>query len=166
MNIIFLDIDGVLNDQNHFIETDQKVIDFYKSAEYIKGDPYSLLKRQMLDIDMNKLSILKEICEITSSKIVITSSWKSLSIYPLIEEELINKGIPIIGTTKYSSSSRGLGIKLYIEENNVDNYIILDDEIFDTYDDELLSRLVKTNFYISGLNEESKDIAIKKLERR
>ena len=53
MNIIFLDIDGVLNDQ--------KVIDFYKGKDYIKVDKKSLLKRQMLDIDINKLNILKEL---------------------------------------------------------------------------------------------------------
>lgn len=54
VNIIFLDIDGVLNSKNYFIERHPKLLELYKNNKFL--DTISLkLKRMMLDIDLNKL---------------------------------------------------------------------------------------------------------------
>ncbi len=66
VNIIFLDIDGVLNSKNYFIERHPKVLKLYKNNK--SPDTISLkLKRMMLDIDLNKLNILKEIIKATGA---------------------------------------------------------------------------------------------------
>ena len=61
MKVIFLDIDGVLN-------TYQTFIDIY--LEYKKT------KIRRLEIDGDKVSLLSEIINLTGSKIVLSSSWR------------------------------------------------------------------------------------------
>ena len=165
MNIIFLDIDGVLNNQDYIIEIHPKVLELYSKKDY---DESSLLrlKRLMMDIDKKKVKILKEIIKETNSFVVVISSWKTLGTFPYVRRELIKMGIPIIDVTDDYNSNRGEGIKNYLKNNdNIKNYIILDDEIFEDYDEELLSHLVKTSFYEDGLTEVHKESAIKKLTR-
>ena len=149
-NIIFLDIDGVLNSQKFLIEQNNKNV-------------LDLVERQISDIDPKNLEILKEIIFLTNSKVVITSSWRKLNIYPLVKEKLIDIGIPIIGETPIIESKRGEEIRKYIKENNVENYIIIDDDIFEDFY-ELKNYLVKTSFYENGLEEFHKDIAFKLLK--
>ena len=146
MNIIFLDIDGVLNYQTFFKEQKLSRINYYKNLDY--KDYQIKLLIQLLDIDPNKLYLLKEILKETNSKVVITSSWRNLSIYPLIEDYLIYMGIPIIGTTPYIDSNRGLEIKSYLNSHEINDYIIIDDDIFSDFDEELLSHL--WNVYLPG----------------
>ena len=162
MNIIFLDIDGVLNSKNYFIERHPKLLELYKNNKFL--DTISLkLKRMMLDIDLNKLNTLKETIKATGAYVVVTSSWKRLEIFPYVKEQLISMGIPIIGATIDNSSNRGEGIKNYLKENNVKRYIILDDDIFEDYDNELLMHLVKTSFVNDGFTDSYKKLAIEKL---
>ncbi len=160
MNIVFLDIDGVLNSLNYFIEREPKVLELYQNENYNK-DTFLKLKRLMLDIDINKVKVLKEIIDETKSLVVVISSWKNMGTFSYVQNELIKMGIPIIGITDDCNSNRGAGIKNYLQENNVQKYIILDDEIFDDYDVELLSHLVKTSFNKNGLTNKHKSIAIK-----
>ena len=114
----------------------------------------------MIDIDIKNVEILKSIIDITNSKVVITSSWKNLKVFRNIVNRLIDLGIPIVGQTVDSGLNRGEGILNYIKEYNIDNYIVLDDEIFKDYNDEILSRLVKTSFDEDGLDEKAKVKAI------
>ncbi len=162
MNVIFLDIDGVLNDLNYFMERHPKVLELYTNKIYDNSDTLKL-QRLMLDIDIKKLKILKEIIDETKSLVVITSSWKTLEVFPYVKNELIKLGIPIIDVTKDHNFDRGTGIKNYLKEHNVENYIILDDDIFKDYDEELLSHLIKTSFISKGLSNNHKEKAIKKL---
>lgn len=164
MNIIFLDIDGVLNSLNHFINMHSKVLELYENKNYNNSNELKL-KRVMMDIDINKVNILKDIVEETNSNVVIISSWKTLGVFPYVKDKLIDMGIPIIGVTKDDNGYRGKGIKNYIKENNITNYIVIDDEVFDDYDGEILGKLIKTSFYDDGLEEKHKAKAINKLNK-
>lgn len=85
--------------------------------------------------------------------------------WTLIEEHLINKGLPIIGTTPYIDGNRGEEIRAYLNEHEeIEKFIILDDERFkDFY--ELEDYLLKTDFYNGGLTEEHTEEAIKILKK-
>ena len=61
----------------------------------------------------------------------------------------------IVDKTELIRGKRGEEIKLYLQKHpNIDNFVILDDEIFKDYDNYLLKHLVKTSFYIDGLTKE------------
>ena len=155
MNIIFLDIDGVLNSRNYLnqIHETKKIL--------IKLDK-PLYK--LIEINPLKIDIVKSICVRTNSKVVITSSWRKLTEWSLIEEYLINKGIPIIDTTE-DLNDRNKEITKYINEHKIKNYAIIDDEMYN-YSSELLNRLIKTCFYEDGITYEQLDETINILRRR
>lgn len=164
MKVIFLDIDGVLNSDDFFASNHDEVKQFYKDNKYDLNNAQLLIKRQMMDIDFERLDILKKVIIVTNSQVVITSSWKQLKIFPYIVDELIEFGIPIIGYTIDNGIDRGSGIKRYLMENSVDEYVIIDDDIFDDYDEEIINKLVKTSFYNGGLKEEHAKELIKRLK--
>jgi len=144
MQVIFLDIDGVLNYNDYF------------------NNNYQGINRY---IDRKKLLLIKEIIYKTNCKIVFTSSWRySLLFSTTIEKFLIKEGI-IFDKTPFINNDRGIEIKEYLKIHpNIKDFIIIDDDIFSSYDKYLLSKLVKTNIK-EGLTEEcSKDI-IKKLTK-
>ena len=58
------------------------------------------------------------------------------------------------------SYKRGDEIREYLSTHEIDNFIILDDEIFKDFN-ELISHLVKTDFYNRGLTEQHKTLALK-----
>ena len=145
--VIFLDIDGVLNSQNTFIDNHEYRIFFNK---YQNNSINDIINDRMIDIDLDKVFMLRDVCTFTGAKIVISSSWRRLHDYPLTEEKLVNLGLPIVGTTPYIRGNRGEEIREYLQNNKVDTFAILDDEIFpDFY--ELENYLVKTSFYDDGL---------------
>ena len=152
-NIIFLDIDGVLNSQKLFIQEKMRRINYYKHLPYDKTEIKLLIK--LLDIDFEKVLKIKELTHLTNSKIVVCSGWKNLRIWPLVEEYLINLGLPILDTTLDLSSNRGKEIRTYLKNQQVDNYIIIDDDIFPDFDQEQLSHLIHTNFYTEGIDEDN-----------
>lgn len=154
MKVIFLDIDGVLNSEKYFIDNHESIKLFYKDNIYNKNNVELLVKRQLMDIDCEKLFLLKEIINETDAKVVIISTWKKLFIFPQIVVKLNEIGIPVVGFTTDSVVDRGAGIKKYIREHAISKYAILDDDIFDDYDDEIISKLVKTSFYNGGLQED------------
>ena len=162
MKVIFLDMDGVLNYLDFFIKINNNRLNYNK---LLKEFDYKL-QRKLLEIDINKLYLLKEICDVTKSYVVVTSSWRKLSIYPHVEDYLINFGIPIIGTTKHLGE-RGIEIKSYLKTHpEINNYIIIDDDIFPDFDEELLYHLIHTNFYNEGLDEDNYNDAIYKLNKK
>ena len=165
MKVIFLDIDGVLNSHSYFINNRKKVKDFLKKIKNDKSTINLLLERQMMDIDYDKLAILKDIVLETGAKVVITSSWKKLKIYPYLEEKLISLGVPVIGVTEDNGDDRGNGIKEYLLSHAISEYVVIDDDIFKDYDKKIIDNLVKTNFFDGGLKEEHREAIIKKLKK-
>ena len=157
--IIFLDIDGVLNDLEYIMKSHENI----KQMSF-NNEPFDRI--QFKHIDDSKVKLLKRITDETNSYIVITSSWKTLGVYPLVKENLIRKGLPIIGETKDYNANRGEGIKNYIKDNDIEEYIIIDDDIFSDYDEELLLHLVKTSYINGGLIEKHTDYAIKLLKKK
>lgn len=160
--IIFLDIDGVLNSQksiaaNH--EYDKLLGRVYN------GSINDIGTYKMNEIDMDKFFMLRDICNLTGAKIVISSCWGRLWNYPLIEEKLVSLGLPIVGVTPFiDGHRRGDEIRKYLEENEVDDFVILDDERFpDFY--ELENYLIKTSFYDDGLTEEIASDVVRVLRR-
>ena len=167
MLVIFLDIDGVLNNQTYFINNSDRIAKFYDSYSDLQyNNSFDLhVERIMMDIDEEKLSILKKIVLDTDAKIVIISSWKTLCVFDEVVKRLCDKGIPIIGRTYDESYNRGRGIYNYLKHHDVMDYVILDDEIFEDYDPILLNKLIKTDFYGSGLTLEHADLIRKKLKK-
>ena len=125
--IIFLDIDGVLNSQNTFIDNHEYRKFFVK---YMNDEVNDKIIYKMLDIDLDKVFMIRDICNLTSAKVVISSTWRRSRYYPLIEERLTSLGIPIVGVTPFISNNRGDEIRKYLEDNKVDDFVILDDDIF------------------------------------
>lgn len=150
MNIIFLDVDGVLNSIN-------KLIEVYKET----GKPHSGYAYPFDEKCMKNLQILvKE----TNSKLVITSTWRKdeegrktllseLKKYGLDKE--VKGYTPILVNEK-----REKEIKEYLSIlKEVPKFIILDDDV-DM--EELLRFLIKTNPQ-TGLTSENVQEAIDKL---
>lgn len=165
-NIIFLDIDGVLNSGRYFSEVSAEKRKFYEDNKHNRNNIDDRVSYYMLEINEYNLNILKSIIEITNSKVVITSSWKFINLFDEIVSRLVCMGIPIIDKTIDSGSNRGEGILNYVKEHNIDNYIVIDDEVFKDYNDTILSRLVKTSFDDNGLDEVAKVKAIRLLNNK
>lgn len=151
-NIIFLDIDGVLNSDKYF--------DSISNKECINP-----VDRLMLDIDMSKVKLLLEVINKTNAKIVITSSWRRMKLYPYIKERLVSMGLPVVGETPFLEGQRGEEIRAYLADNQVDNFCIIDDEVFKDYNT-LEDNLIITNFYEDGLTKEHAKGVVKKLIKK
>ncbi len=126
MKVIFLDIDGVLN-----------------SDEYIKKVKKLHTQGIENEIDVNKVKLLKRAVDETKAKVVLTSSWRYTRKAQSLKDLLLSYGIHV-DTTPFINHKRGLEIKKWLSDNlNVEEYVIIDDEIFDSYDEELMSNLIK-----------------------
>ena len=168
MNIIFLDVDGELTYSDY--ENDETA-----------------------NIDIEKVKLLKEICDKTDAKVVISSSWRGSDyytprIYYILIDILISNGIEVLGDTthiktefegevsqniaettledlpylkiKYGTG-RAAEIKKWIDEHDVDNFVILDDEDFDWSDYGYDKHWIQpTWFGDGGLKREHVDRAI------
>lgn len=147
MRVIFLDIDGVLN-----TPTSES-----RCGEYI-------------GIDDDKVSRLANIVKRTNAEIVLISTWKKYwrkeeKFKPLqdytatyLEEKLAKFGLEVSDKTENKADgvylSRGEGILEYIDRNNVDAYVILDDIQFDYDGCDLTDCFIKTNLTVGLTNEQ------------
>ena len=140
MNVIFLDIDGVLNSQD--------------TVETCNG---------LIGIDSDKVARLAEIVNTNNAKLLLTSSWRrhwwkrerdtdeQHPVGEYLDKKLAEHGLKIHDVVSYVGFNRGRAIKDWISScpDVVDSYIILDDDEFDYGESEvgLLGHLVKTSFY-------------------
>lgn len=126
MKVIFLDVDGVLNSDEYF--------------NSIKDKKINTIENQ---IDINKVKLLKQAVNTTGAKLVLSSSWRYTKNANNLKALLLNYGM-IVDSTPFLNNERGKEIKKWLDEHkNVEDYVILDDEIFKSYDEELLKKLVK-----------------------
>jgi hypothetical protein len=116
MNIIFLDIDGVLN-----------------SGEYVHSPRYK--KRRQLgfpdcDLDLMAIHHLNKICKETEAHIVVSSTWREMDeCVPALKRNGVKA--PIIGKTPTlhrAEATRGEEIQSYIQGYEIENYLIIDDD--------------------------------------
>ena len=151
MKVIFLDIDGVLNDDTTPTRT----------------------KSRLVFIDQEKLLRLKRIVEATRAKIVLSSTWRYERDNPKYNGDFLElqEAFRQVGLEFYSFTPedvygirRGMEIGAWLRLHpEVDQYIILDDELFDFEQCGLLPRLVKTKFGNGGLIEAHVQEAIEML---
>lgn len=128
MKAIFLDVDGVLNSDEYFDSVSDSDDDSIEN-----------------EIDMDKIKLLKEAVDLTDAQVVLSSSWRYTRKAQSLLELLIENSI-VTDVTPFLQNKRGLEIKSWLKNNpDVDDFVILDDEVFDSYDDFLLSKLIKTS---------------------
>jgi hypothetical protein len=137
MNILFLDVDGVLN-----------------SYDYL-SDVYAIKKRTLKReefFDPVCMKILEEIVLKYNLQIVITSSWKICEM-DILTNVFSNYGLSILDKTNNYGDERGREIREWLKlHKDVSNYIILDDDFFKDYIG-LEEHLILTSFYFNrGLN--------------
>ncbi len=126
MKVIFLDIDGVLNSDEYI--------------DKIKKLNVNTIKRK---VSVNKISLLKKAVDATGARVVLTSSWRYRRDGTLLKSLLLKYGI-CADSTPFMDNNRGIEIKSYLSNNpDVDRYVILDDEIFESFDEELMKHLIK-----------------------
>ena len=128
MNIIFLDIDGVLNS-----------FDYFKSLELNKIEIISGYN----DIDENSLPILKQIVEDNNAQIVLSSTWRNLEdlqdqksqkMYQYLINMLDKYGMKIMSKTPIINFRRPLEIKTWLDnrsDTNKINWISIEDDFFE-----------------------------------
>lgn len=150
MNIIFLDIDGVLNSTNYMVYCDQNNIPFHPNNQM---DPATVAR-------------LNHLTDATQAKLVVSSTWR-LSFHKMpdalerLQDCLRGYGITgeIIGFTPSAwdltlipqyGEQRGAEIQAWLEENpNIEKFVILDDS---ADMGKLLPHLVRTSTEI-GLTD-------------
>lgn len=153
MKIIFLDVDGVLNS----IDSEDRFQCF-------------------IGLDYSGIKLLREIVDATSAKIVLVSTWKlswnkdgqsrpdSLGAY--LDQRLAEEGLTIMDKTGGTMNERGHGIIDWLSEHPAESWIVLDDEIFEDYEEcGIMPHLVKTSFYDGGLKDRHVEMAINLLNK-
>lgn len=139
MKIIFADIDGVLN--------------VFTTKEKFQG---------YIGIDDKRLERLKEIVDATNAKIVLSSTWRlgyNKDGHMLhdhgeyVKKKFNDAGLEIYDVTpdlKSNGIYRGKEIKQWLsdhEEDNIENFIIIDDENFDFSYEKLGSYWIQTQYF-------------------
>lgn len=147
MNVIFLDIDGVMNNQEDWLaKVDSETEEFRGHRMFCDG----------------AWQMLSQVCRETGAKVVLSSSWRmGLDIAP--DGTLVSRGGPmsdklleyfskyeieLIGKTTNYYDHRGRQIKEYVknELKTDDNWIVLDDEDVDIRGYVDKSLIFKTTF--------------------
>ena len=175
MNIVFLDIDGVLqpyDSENHFYEINNKtkeLVRLLSEKHDIDYSKYSIFDILAVYYDWNKeaLDRLKYLLDYTSSKIIISSDWRSeknlykmrdlLAIWSLDKYWFADN--TIMHNLCSIEKKRALEINNSLEKYPINNYVVLDD--MKGLKDFFPNNAVITNDYIK-LNDMNECIKILK----
>ena len=109
MNVVFLDIDGVL-------------VPWHKMGKRDKDGQRPFTK--------DSIKYLNEIVRLLDAKIVISSTWRKTRTVDDFKELFDRRGIKgeVIGLTDELDTGRASEIQKWIDENEVDYFIIIDDD--------------------------------------
>ncbi len=154
---------------NYYNYLNQHSFEKYYRGLNASYTPYNNTLESKWELDTNKQKLIKEICEKTDSKIVISSSWRRYdlkSTYDGMEKwhpdfPYILKEYTIDVTTRRCPYGymRGYEIKYYLEQHpDVTNYLILDDDT--DMLDEQKEHFIKTDTY-NGISEDNVNKTIK-----
>lgn len=119
MKVIFLDIDGVLNNEEHIV----KIHNLLGEEQYLD----ILRKIGELPFDYRSCKLLQEFIKETNAEVILSSTWR-------LNPESINiikryAGIEIKDITPRLHSMRGEEIQQYLDNHKeITNYVILDDD--------------------------------------
>jgi len=142
VNAIFLDIDGVLNCST----TKERVAN-----------------GMVVGIDPVMTERLRRIVDATGAKLILTSTAWKVTNKEYLEKKLGEYGLVLHDKTNDRGDNRGYGILMWASHNDVDRWVVLDDEEFSDYRPfGITNHLVKTSWK-HGLQEEDVCIAIEKL---
>lgn len=148
--IIFLDFDGVLNSVRtmHAFEVDRTLDDDYFTCLLI-----SL-------VDPVAIALLNKITDETGAKIVVSSTNRLHLKFEGCVKVLRRMGATgeVVGVTEHLNSTRGIEIQEWVARNNVDTFVIIDD------DRDMLTEQSANFVHVNGqigLDHRNKDDAIK-----
>lgn len=130
MKVIFLDIDGVLNTGIYAIHYFDICKHFGLSRNGAKDLRHGLRDEFGSHFDNRCVQLLQYIIEETGAKIVISSTWRGsgLQMMQLMWERRKLPG-KVIGVTPFLNDlDRGYEIDEWLKENQVDSYVIIDDD--------------------------------------
>jgi len=151
LKVIFLDFDGVLNNEGSF--------------KGMKMDP----------IDLDAVKLLNGLIKDTDACIVISSTWRIGQSLHWLQLMMVNAGFEspekIIGATMeisnktnggiWVSKTRGQEIALWLEQVSVDSFVILDDEDdMDPVKDHLVQTTFKTGLLPEHIEQAKKMLNI------
>ena len=147
MQVIFLDFDGVLNNNSYFLDSKEKA-------------PFFLQDEKMI--------LLKQIVDSTNAKIVLSTSWREiwnsdLDISLKLKDYFYSFDLSVYDVTKNINYNRPLEISTWLKENNVSSYVILDDIANPWY--EHVNNVVVTNKEFNGLSQDDVNKAIDILKK-
>lgn len=136
-NIIFLDIDGVLNCQTFFEERMEKK----ELRKAVKDGDISRLEYYKSQICEKRISWLSKLCEEANCHVVVSSTWRKNKTIEELQEIMDACGgtFKIIDKTPYTGYERGTEIALWLRENikpetygchyfEFKKYVIIDDD--------------------------------------
>lgn len=141
MNVIFLDIDGVLR-------TDKS--DKFWSKVLNQDIPTSIFERKL---SPTSIKILNEIILITDAKVVITSMWRTFYNIDRLRSIFKDSGFKgeIVGETK-QFGDRGEEIQEWLDTNYINKYVVIDDSVRDILNHIDTKRVIKID-PLNGLDD-------------
>jgi len=154
MRFVFLDIDGVLNNKDHYAKRHKK----YGGKFFCEDMPFN----------PRSIKNLRKIVDKTKAQVVVSSSWRrDEKCMTVLKARLMEYGIRVYSVTPYVGGYRGEEIKKWCKENLKlkDKIIIIDDEMYDLHKYYGNNEIVKVNCN-KGLNYFKTLEAIKKLKKK
>ena len=160
MNIVFLDIDGVLqpyDNELRFAHIDNSIIKKLSEKYNIDYNQYSFYDvcAVYYDWEEQAVSRVKYVLDETNSKIIVSSDWRTERYPNKMKDLLTIQGLDkyyyadniILKDYLYSAKKRALEIQTSLENYNINNFVVLDDmkELEDYYP----NNSVITHNYIS-----------------
>ncbi len=126
---IFLDIDGVLNDEIYIEKCYDMNGGYPMSTSYVPFDPKTLFNLMNL---VQKIRLVSD----EEPRIVLSSTWRLRETdTEIVKARIAEYGLRLFDKTPYIHSERGLEIKSFLNKQNLDEndykFVILDDDKFD-----------------------------------